>query len=244
MRLRILSRKFVFMIILALFAHPDDETFGPGGSLARYAHEGHQVHLRTFTRGEAGTLGPARSLSREQLGELRTRELNCASRALHVSSLEIYGLPDGKLADIEEEEGQRRVRRELDLLSPDVLITFHEGGISGHPDHRTVAHWCLKVVMGMANPPRLLGYGITEEHARHITFRRLFPIPDRDVTHVIDVSPFLDDKLAAIQCHKSQAETWQKIQSVDGWFRIWAAQEHFCQAWPLPVGGVRPLNQL
>ncbi len=232
------------MIILAVFAHPDDETFGPGGTLARCALEGHQVHLRTFTRGEAGTLGPARSLSREQLGDLRTQELNCAARALHVSSLEIYDLPDGKLADIAEEEGQRRIHRELDLLNPDVLITFHKGGISGHPDHCTVARWCLQVVQGVTNPPRLLGYGITEEHARRIAFRQLFPIPDRDVTHVLDVSSFLDDKLAAILCHKSQSETWQKMQSVDGGFRAWAAQEHFCQAWPEPDARVRPSSRL
>ncbi len=232
------------MLILAVFAHPDDETFGPGGTLSRYALEGHQVHLRTFTRGEAGTLGPAKSLTREQLAELRTQELHCAVRALHLSSLEVYGLPDGKLADLPEEEGLRRIRRELDLLHPDVLITFHSGGISGHPDHRAVARWCQKAVVGPMRRPRLLGYGITGEQARRIKSRALFPIPDEEVTHVIDVSDFLDHKLAAIRCHKSQSELWQRMESVDGGFRIYAAREHFGQVWPALSPRTQPLNRL
>jgi LmbE family N-acetylglucosaminyl deacetylase len=220
------------MRILAVFAHPDDETFGPGGTLARYAIEGHTVHLRTFTRGEAGTLGPARYLSRTQLAELRTKELNCAAAALHAASLEIYGLPDGNLAEVPDDTGIGFIRQALELLKPDVLVTFHREGISGHPDHKTVARWSLKAVQEKERPVRLLGYGISTEQAARVKFRRLLPIPDSDIRYTIDVSSALESKLSAIRCHKSQSELWEKIKSADGGFQVYAAREHFCQTWP------------
>ncbi len=232
------------MLVLAVFAHPDDETFGPGGTLVRYALAGHAVHLRTFTRGEAGTLGPARFLSREQLAELRCRELERAVRALHLSSLEIYGLPDGKLRDVADEEGVERIGRELDALNPDVLITFHRDGISGHADHRTVARWCLQAARMRERPPRLLGYGITSEQARRIRFREVFPIPDREITHVIDVSGILEHKLAASRCHASQSELWERIRSVEGSAGPGASREHFSQAWPEMAPRTEPFTSL
>src|SRR5512135_3279916 len=106
------------MKILVVMAHPDDEAFGPAGTLSRYAVTGHTVRLVTLTRGEAGTLGPAKHLTRPELARLRAGELRCSAEALHLSSLEIYTLPDGKLSELPDDEGMVIVRQEIDAFSP------------------------------------------------------------------------------------------------------------------------------
>lgn len=227
------------MRILAVFAHPDDEAFGPAGTLSRYALTGHDVRLATLTHGEAGTLGPAPHLTRLELARLRSDELRCSARALHVSALSIFHFPDGKLATLPAEQGLEAIRRETETFRPDALITFHAAGISGHPDHRTVAHWCLQAVREHKHSPRLFAYGISPEQARRVGYRKLMPIPESEITHVIDVSNYLDYKLHAIHCHHSQAESWQRMRTVQGGIRAFLQNEHFSQIWPAPGKGAR-----
>jgi LmbE family N-acetylglucosaminyl deacetylase len=231
------------MKLLAVFAHPDDETFGPGGTLARYALTGHTCRLVTFTRGEAGSLGPAKYLTPEELGRLRSAELECAAKALQLSSQPVCALPDKRLAGLPQEAGLSIIRQEIGTFQPDLVITFHPGGISGHPDHQTVARWCLQAVRENGGP-RLLGYGITEAQARGVGFRKLRPIPDPEVTHVVDVASYLEYKLRAIDCHKSQSELWDKLRSVEGGFSRYARWEHFSQAWPAIEPGRAPVQRL
>jgi LmbE family N-acetylglucosaminyl deacetylase len=220
------------MKILAFFAHPDDEAFGPAGTLARYAQTGHTVRLVTMTRGEAGSLGPARHLTRPELARLRSQELRCSADALHLSGLNICHLPDGKLAELPAEQGLTIVRHEIKTFLPDALITFHAAGISGHPDHRTVARWCLQAVEERAHPPRLFAYGISAEQARRASHRKLTPIPDDEITHVIDVSRYLEYKFAAIRCHQSQSEAWERMKTIEGGIESYLRNEHFSQVWP------------
>jgi hypothetical protein len=85
--------------ILFLLAHPDDETFGPGGTIAKYAREGHQVHLLAATRGEAGMLGDPPVTDREHLGEVRSAELEAAAAVLGAAQVHHLGFSDGKLAE-------------------------------------------------------------------------------------------------------------------------------------------------
>jgi LmbE family N-acetylglucosaminyl deacetylase len=220
------------MKILAVLAHPDDEAFGPAGTLARYAQTGHAVRLATMTRGEAGSLGPAKHLTTLELGQLRSKELRCSAAALHLSGLNIYHLPDGKLAELPVEQGLTIVRHEIETFLPDLIISFHSAGISGHPDHRTVARWCLQAVEERAHSPRLLAYGISEEQARRVRHRKVTPIPDDEVTHVIDVSKYLEYKFDAIRCHQSQSEGWERMRTVEGGIESYLRNEHFSQVWP------------
>jgi LmbE family N-acetylglucosaminyl deacetylase len=220
------------MKILAVFAHPDDEAFGPAGTLARYAQTGHTVRLVTMTRGEAGSLGPAGRLTQPELGRLRSEELRCSADALYLSALNICHLPDGKLAELPAEQGLTIVRDEIEAFLPDALITFHSAGISGHPDHRTVARWCLDAVEERTHPPRLFAYGITAEQARRASHRKLTPIPDDEITHVIDVSAYLEYKFDAIRCHQSQSEAWERMKTVEGGIESYLRNEHFSQVWP------------
>ena len=100
------------MNVLAIFAHPDDESFGPAGTLAMLSAQGHQTGLITMTRGEAGSLGISKELGPEELAKRRSEELKCAAGILNVSYLSIHDLPDKKLSEIPDERGLKIIKNE------------------------------------------------------------------------------------------------------------------------------------
>lgn len=134
--------------LLGIFAHPDDESFGPGGSLARYAAEGKQVHVIIATDGIAGSLeDPKHLTNHETLAQVRSGELANAAVALDVTS--IWSLPyrdSGMRNTPENHHPQALLQQRLDVLiqelaayikrlQPDVIITHDPYGGYGHPDH-------------------------------------------------------------------------------------------------------------
>ena len=222
------------MKLLAIFAHPDDESFGPGGTLARYAYAGHKVGLVTLTRGEAGSVGISKTLTADELAERRTCELHHAVKILGINYLKIGDLPDKKLAEVPDVTGIQLIQNEIDFFKPDALITFHEQGISGHPDHQTVTRWLLELIKNSREPRSLFLYGVLLEQTEQIPRRRLLPMTMAEVTHKISVSDFLDTKIEAIKAHVTQEESWQRfIQPIEK-IKISARWEYFKQVWPRP----------
>lgn len=119
--------------VLAIVAHPDDESFGLGGIIAAFVHAGVPVDVLCFTHGEASTLG--RQDGRD-LGELRATELAAAGDVLGIDRAELLAWPDGGLADrpvVELAAPIAAMARETDA---DMLLSFDESGVTGHPDHR------------------------------------------------------------------------------------------------------------
>jgi LmbE family N-acetylglucosaminyl deacetylase len=219
---------------LAIFAHPDDESFGPGGTLAKYAADGYQVGLVTLTRGEAGSLGISQSLKPEVLGRQRTQELERAAEQLGISYLKIYDQPDKNLASVSDDDGILIIQQEIESFQPDIIITFHENGISGHPDHKAVTRWILKAVDQTERATHLYYYGILPEHVEMLPQRELYAMPEQDVTHRIDVDAYIDKKKAAIACHKTQEELWKTLQDSPLSYEKLNRWEHFVQVRPLP----------
>ena len=222
------------MNLLAIFAHPDDESFGPAGTLARCAAENHQTGLITLTRGEAGSLGISKTYTPSELAQKRSEELRCAAEKLGISYLKIYDLPDKNLSNIPNEKGLSIVQKEIELFNPGVIITFHENGISGHPDHKKVTQWVLAAVDRMETPPVLFCFGILPEHARMIPDRKLFAMPESDVTHKIGVGEYFTQKKAAIACHLTQEELWKTFQDLPISYETYSRWEYFMQVRPLP----------
>ncbi|WP_322802137.1 PIG-L deacetylase family protein [Thermoflexus sp.] len=132
--------------LLAAFAHPDDEAFGPGGTLALYVSRGYTVHLICATRGEAGSLAPGME-STADLGTIREMELRCAVEALGLHGLHLLGYRDSGMPGSPDqdhpaafirapfEEVVRRLVALIRELRPDVVLTFDPYGGYGHPDH-------------------------------------------------------------------------------------------------------------
>ena len=109
------------MRILTSFAHPDDESYGPGGTLARATRTGHIVSLLTLTHGESGSMGISKSLSSEELAKRRSLELRCAAEKLGIQHLQIHNLSDKQLQDTPEHYGITIIMQEINSVKSDIL---------------------------------------------------------------------------------------------------------------------------
>lgn len=121
--------------VLGVFAHPDDECFCAGGTLAGYAAAGAETMVVSATRGEAGQIRDAHLATRRTLGQVREGELALACRRLGVRQALCLDYGDGKLKDVDQEMLTRHVARIIRAFHPDVVLTFGEDGAYGHPDH-------------------------------------------------------------------------------------------------------------
>lgn len=133
--------------LLACLAHPDDESFGPGGTLALYAQRGVKVYLVCATRGDLGTVEPEMLKEFDSVAELRKAELDCAAQALGIEELFQFGYRDSGMpgsADNEHpdalaaaplEEVVDKLVRVIRQVRPQVVLTFDPIGGYRHPDH-------------------------------------------------------------------------------------------------------------
>ncbi|HZS08534.1 MAG TPA: PIG-L deacetylase family protein [Blastocatellia bacterium] len=126
--------------LLAVFAHPDDESLVAGGALAKYARAGVRTALVSATRGEWGPISDEALADYETLGEVREAELRAACEVLGVRWLRFLDLPDGGVSWAIEEgsEPLGKVVRAIRELRPQVVITFGPDGLYGHEDHIAV----------------------------------------------------------------------------------------------------------
>ena len=147
--------------LLAVLAHPDDESFGMGGTLALYARRGFRVILLCATRGEAGTVDPEYLRGYDSIAQLREAELRCAAQHLGLDSVHFLGYrdsgmggqpenshPDAQVAHpVEEVAG--RIASHIRHFRPAVVITFDPIGGYRHPDHIHV-HQATKMAFELA----------------------------------------------------------------------------------------------
>jgi len=150
--------------LLAIFAHPDDEAFSTGGSLACYACEGIRVDLVCATRGEAGEISDPSLATTETLGEVREDELRCAAETMGVQELVFLGYRDSGMAGSPENKDPRafinansdevveRLVRIIRWLRPHVIVTFEPNGGYGHPDHIAIHKHTVEAFHAAANP--------------------------------------------------------------------------------------------
>src|SRR2546423_1250274 len=132
------------MRILTVYAHPDDESFGPAAVLARLVSEGAELHGLWFTRREHGqaVIDPPPP----NLAELRTSALHEACSLIGYASVELLEYEDGTLDRLVE--AAEIVRERLRRHSPDVVFTFGPAGITRHPDHTAVHRATLAALDG------------------------------------------------------------------------------------------------
>jgi LmbE family N-acetylglucosaminyl deacetylase len=121
--------------ILGVFAHPDDEVFCAGGTLAKYGAEGAETMVISATRGEAGQIRDASVATRQTLGQVREKELQLACERLGVQRVVCMDYRDGTLREVSSRELANVVLERLRDFDPDVVITFGDDGAYGHPDH-------------------------------------------------------------------------------------------------------------
>lgn len=141
--------------LMAVLAHPDDESFAVGGALARYAAEGVAVHLVTATRGERGRYftGEHRP-GDDEVGRIREEELREAAEALGIADVRFLDYRDGELDRAPVPEAVGRIVAHLRRVRPQVVVTFDPFGTYGHPDHVAVCQLTTAAVAAAAGASR------------------------------------------------------------------------------------------
>lgn len=221
--------------LLAVFAHPDDESFRCGGTLALLAWFGVQVQVVTATRGEAGSCGEPPLCTPEELPAVREQELRCACATLGIESPWLLDHRDGELANVDEERAVVQVLAAIRNLQPQVLLTWPPNGLSGHPDHVAVSRWTALAFeraasLGPAAPAALYHLAVPRSVAEALGLHHLHTVPDEAVTLTVDVTPVWEQKLAAIGCHRTQASGSPILAAPEEKRRLFLGKEHFQRA--------------
>lgn len=140
--------------ILAVFAHPDDEVFCCGGTLAKYVAEGAEATIMCATRGEAGQIRDASVATRATLGQAREAELRRAAACLGVQRVDILDHIDGTLREVDRAALTTEVAAEIEEVQPDIVITFGADGAYGHPDHIMIGEVTTAAFLERPGGPR------------------------------------------------------------------------------------------
>lgn len=230
--------------ILLLLAHPDDETFGPGGTIAKYASEGADVYLATATKGQAGMVGDPPLTDREHLGEVRAAELLCAAGVLGIRKVAFFGFMDGQLLSTPRSPLVEKAVEQIRWIRPQVLIGFGPEGVSRHPDHMVMSEVAVEAFDAAADPlrfPDQLVDGVVPwapsklyqfEIAQEILEAWNVPlagVPREKLTTFIDTSAFVEKKVEAFSCHRTQRRDSERILSREG-YREFARMETYVLA--------------
>jgi LmbE family N-acetylglucosaminyl deacetylase len=129
--------------LLGVFAHPDDEVFCAGGTMARAAEAGAEVMIVSATRGERGQIRDAAVVTRRTLGAVREAELGAAAAELGVQRVQVLAYPDGTLQHHRSSLGAA-IAGLMRQFDPDTVITFGADGGYGHPDHVAISELTTK----------------------------------------------------------------------------------------------------
>ena len=186
--------------LLAVVAHPDDESFGLGGVLSAFVASGCQVDVLCFTRGEASTLhGVAGDLS-----QIRAQELRSAADALGAGAVDLRDHPDGRLSDVPLDTLVAQVAEAAGPRGVDGVVVFAPDGITGHPDHQRATQAALAYADSHATPA--LAWTLTAEIAAVLATESGAPFGGR-APELIDITVTVDRtaQREAIGCHSSQA---------------------------------------
>ena len=194
---------------LAVYAHPDDPEVSCGGTLARWAAAGCEVHVLIACAGDKGSSDP--DVDPEELARRRAAEMTAAADALGVTDLVRWGHPDGELDHAPDVRAElvglvRRIRPDV-VIGPDPTAVFFGDGYVNHIDHRTIGWALLDAVAPAASSPLYhRDRGAPHQVATVLLSGSLEP----DVW--VDIAEGLDAKVRALFCHTSQlapdADDW------------------------------------
>lgn len=242
--------------LMAVLAHPDDESLGVGGTLARYAGEGVRVSLVTATRGQAGryrgiVAGTPGHPGRDALAAMREGELRAAVEALGVASLDVLAHEDGRLSEAAPGRIIGEIADAIRRERPDVVVTFAADGAYGHPDHVAISQFALAGIVAAAGASAarpahvvrkayVLAWPADVWAAYQAAFttlvsrvdgveRRATPWPDWAITTTIDTRACWPTVWRAVQCHDSQIGAYAVLRTLapDDHAALWGRQSYY-----------------
>lgn len=241
--------------LMAIVAHPDDESLGLGGTLAKYAAEGAEISVLMATKGERGRFGTAPvSPGMDIVGKTRSGELLKACAVLGVQHVRFLGYIDGDLDQAPTEQIIEEIALHIRDLQPQVVLSFGPEGAYGHPDHIAISqfttaailkatladfdslhskpHAVLKLYNVLWSKPIWEVYqaafkemGMTVDGERRLAF----PYPEWMITTQIKAEAYWEIAWAAIQCHQTQIAIYQNLDQLTPAQHkvLWGRQEYY-----------------
>lgn len=175
--------------LLVVLPHPDDESYGCAGTLARLGADPDAATVfLCLTRGEASSMGPERGLSRGEVAALREERLEQVAAVLDLDALLIAGLPDRGMARLPLDELTAPIRAALDAFRPQVVIGHDPRGVNAHPDH-IASHWALRDALRDQPDVRFAMLAYPADLCEAVKPRLLFPTPEEEIDVVIHLTP-------------------------------------------------------
>jgi LmbE family N-acetylglucosaminyl deacetylase len=241
---------------MCVLAHPDDESLGTGGTLAKYATEGIATYLVTATRGERGRFGDcAQSPGPAVVGEAREAELLAAARELGLRDVRLLGYPDGALDRVNPGDAAASIAGHLRRVRPQVVVTFGPEGAYGHPDHIAISQLTAAAIVHAADPAfgdraggephrvsklYFIAWGQKKWAAYQAALKKLIahvdgverqvvPWQDWAITTVIDTKDVWPTVWRAVSCHKTQMSIYKKLGDLSDEHQqsLWGTQEFY-----------------
>jgi LmbE family N-acetylglucosaminyl deacetylase len=251
---------------MCILAHPDDESLGTGGTLAKYAAEGVATYVVTATRGERGRFHDGQGWpGPEIVGRTREAELRAAAGELGVREVAFLDFPDGALDTVDPDLAIRKIVQHVRRIRPHVVITFAPDGAYGHPDHIAISQFATAAIVCAADPSFDAGgpngaphrvaklYFIAWSENKWNAYqaalkklvatvdgeeRQVVPWPRWAVTTVIDTTPVWQTVWRAVSAHKTQMGIYARLGALPDEHQrsLWGSQE-FYRAFSTVNGG-------
>ena len=220
-----MSDEYIPRIAMTIQAHPDDQEFSVGGTLAKWAKAGCEIVSVVITSGDSGSNDPSKGADyKAELARLREGEQLAANQVLGVKETVFMRYPDGEL------EPTIPLRKELTRLirkyKPDVVITgnpeawFYGNEYLNHADHRAAARAGCEAVFPSAGSRLIFAELLSEGFEPHEVRRLYIHGTDKPDTWV-DVTETIDIKVKALQQHASQVP----VDEVEKWMKDWAKED-------------------
>ena len=248
--------------LMCVLAHPDDESLGTGGILAKYAKEGVATYVVTATRGERGRFddkgtspGPA------IVGRTREAELRAAAQVLGVREVALLEYVDAELDRADPIEAADRIASHIRRIRPHVVVTFDPFGAYGHPDHVAIAQFTAAGIARAAGAHCVskFYYFVSGERkwaAYQAAFKTLtskvdgtvraaIAWPDWAITTAVDARDVWQTVWRAVQCHVTQMSIYTNVAQLTDEDQkvIWGTGEFF-RVFSLVNGGRTRENDL
>ena len=242
--------------LLGIFAHPDDETLGTGGTLAKYGAEGVETYVLTATRGQGGWFGdPDDYPGPDRLAAIREVELREAARVLGVREVRVLDYVDGELDKADPATVIAQIVSYIRRVRPHVVLTFGHDGIYGHPDHIAISQFATAAVLAAAGP-----HGAGENGDRPHAVSKLYyrvasrPFieayeaafgeltmeidgerrssqgwPSWEITTRVDTAAYWEQTWSAVESHRSQLPGYERLKELPPAHHqsLWGIQEYY-----------------
>ena len=209
--------------VVAVIAHPDDEAFGPAGTLAQLAQT-REVYLICVTNGEEGQNN---SSKKEPLTEIRHNELLESAKVLGIKKVFFLGFQDGTLSNNVYHKVADKIRTILTELEPEIVITNELHGVSGHLDHIAVSFITSYVCQKLSFISEVWYFCLLADRMPRITdYFVYFPkgYSTDQINKTVDISSVWSQKIQAMQKHESQKQDMARVLEV---FQTLPLEDHF-----------------